>query len=314
MNFRFLPQDASSMAGSVDSLYYFLSGVTLFFTLLIFTCIVVFSIRYRRDSSRRRGSAHPPTLALEVTWTVIPLIIVLVMFGWGARVFYDLQAVPADAREIHVIGKQWMWKIHHPEGVREINELHVPLNATVKLSMTSQDVIHSFYIPDFRVKQDVVPGMYNSLWFRATKLGEFDLYCAEYCGNNHSRMIGKVVVMEPSEFESWMIAGGPRETLARQGEHLYRHLGCSGCHEPQSQIRAPSLRGLFGRVVPLEDGSLVVADKEYIRDSILLPQKHIAAGYQPIMPTFQGQLTEEQVLQLVEYIRHLGLDGGVTRP
>jgi len=228
------------------------------------------------------------------------------VFTWGANIYYNMARVPADALEINVIGKQWMWKVQHQEGNREINELHVPIGRAVKLTLASEDVIHSFYLPAFRVKQDAVPGRYTTEWFEATRAGTYHLFCAEYCGTAHSRMIGRLVVMDPAEYEEWLSTGHPGDTLVKAGERLFRELGCSGCHMGSTQVRAPPLEGLYGKPVPLQSGEVVRADEKYIRDSILLPQSQVTAGYEPVMPSFQGHITEEQILELIAYIKTLG--------
>lgn len=306
MNFPLTPPSASTLSPRVDALFWFLVGLSALFMLLIFVPMAVFLFKYRRGNPANRQPIQVSTLRIELTWTLIPLLLLLVIFYWSASIYYSMVHPPAGARELHVIGKQWMWKVQHPEGNREINELHVPVGQTVRLTMASQDVIHSFYLPAFRIKQDVVPRHYLRLWFTPTKTGIYHLFCAEYCGTAHSKMIGRVVVMEPEEFEHWLAAGKPSETLAQSGERLFRELGCSGCHMGDSQIRSPRLEGLFGRVVPLANGQVVRADEGYIRDSILLPQAQIAAGYEPLMPTFAGRVSEEELLELVAYIKSLG--------
>jgi cytochrome c oxidase subunit II len=308
-SFKLVPEQASTMAGKVDALALFLLAITVFFTVLILVLVAYLSLRYRRRSddftSPNPPATHTSTL-LEVAWTAIPLGIVMVVFVWSAKLFVEQYQAPKGAMEVHVIGKQWMWKVQHPEGNREINELHVPVGRTVRLTLASQDVIHSFFLPAFRIKQDVVPGHYFRQWFTPTKPGIYHLFCAEYCGTAHSRMIGRVVVMEPGDFENWLAAGKPSESLAQSGERLFRELGCSGCHMGNAQVRAPRLEGLYGRAVPLANQQVVRADEGYIRDSILLPQAQIAAGYEPLMPTFAGRVSEEELLELVAYIKSLG--------
>ncbi|MGH9554276.1 MAG: cytochrome c oxidase subunit II, partial [Terriglobales bacterium] len=237
-------------------------------------------------------------------WTVIPLLIALTMFGWGASIFFAMNRPPRGALEIYAVGKQWMWKFEHTGGQREINELHVPVGRDVKLNMISQDVIHSFYVPAFRVKQDVLPGRYTTLWFHATKPGRYHLFCAEYCGTKHSGMIGWVEVMEPAQYQSWL-SGGAGGSLASSGEKLFRDLACNTCHSAESGARGPDLAGLFGRPVELEARQAVVADENYLRESIVDPRAKLVKGYQPIMPTFQGQISEEGLLQLVAYMKSL---------
>jgi cytochrome c oxidase subunit II len=300
------PEQASTFAERVDALYYYLLSVSGFFVLLIFALIFLFAIKHRRRSEDEQPRPILGSIPLEVIWIAIPFILVMVMFGWGASLYFTAFSPPADALEIFVVGKQWMWKVQHPEGRREINELHVPIGYPVKLTMTSQDVIHSFYVPAFRIKMDAVPGRYTSTWFQASKTGTFHLFCAEYCGTAHAGMGGQVVVMKPSEYEQWLRTGAPEEPLAAAGERLFQQLGCSGCHSPNSTVRAPPLEGIYGKPMPLQSGHVVTADESYIRDSILLPQKDVVAGYAPVMPTFQGRISEEELMQIIAYIRSLG--------
>jgi cytochrome c oxidase subunit II len=307
------PEQASTFAERVDALYYYLLSVSGFFVLLIFALIFYFAVKYRR---RSEGEQTPPILGsipLEVAWIVIPFILVMIMFVWGASLYFTAFSPPANAMEIFVIGKQWMWKVQHPEGRREIDELHVPVGYPVKLTITSQDVIHSFYIPAFRIKMDAVPGRYTSTWFEASKTGTFHLFCAEYCGTAHAGMGGRVVVMKPSEYEQWLRTGAPEESLVAAGGRLFQQLGCSGCHSQNSIVRAPLLDGVYGKPVPLQSGQVVLADESYIRDSILLPQKDVVAGYAPVMPSFQGRISEEELMQIIAYIRFLGEEGPEPR-
>jgi cytochrome c oxidase subunit 2 len=309
-NFPFFPQQASAQAGQVDALYFFLVAVTAFFSLLIATLIVVFAVKYRRRHRSEIGEAIHGSLVLELLWTFIPLGIVMVMFGWGAKVFFDVFRAPADAMEVYVVGKQWMWKVQHMEGQREINELHVPVGRNVKLVMASEDVIHSFYIPAFRVKADVIPGRYNTLSFRATKPGRYHLFCAEYCGTKHSGMIGTVVAMEPQEYQAWLGGGPAEDSPVSAGAKLFQDLACVTCHQAGATARGPALENLFGKTVQLQDGGTAIVDEAYIRESILNPQAKLVEGFQPIMPTFQGLITEEQLLQLIAYVRSLSQAGG----
>jgi cytochrome c oxidase subunit 2 len=303
------PEQASNFAGRVDALYTFLLLLSLVFGLGIAAAVTFFAIRYRRRRPDERPAAIEGSLALELGWSIGPLLIVSVIFVWGASLFFSMERVPPDAMEIYVVGKRWMWKVQHMTGQREINELHVPVGQAVRLTLTSEDVIHSFFIPAFRIKKDAVPGRYTTEWFRATKPGRYHLFCAEYCGTKHSGMIGEIVVMEPSAFQEWL-AGGPTQSPAAEGEKLFSSLACQTCHRPDSGGRGPRLDGLFGNPVALSDGRTVVADAEYIRESIVTPSAKVVAGYQPIMPTFQGQVTEEQILQLVAYIQSLATPSG----
>lgn len=293
---------ASSWADDWQTLFYFEIGIFIFFSVLIFSAILYFAIKYRR---RPGNEAPPPTkdhLPLEVTWTVVPAAICVVMFLWGAVLFIRNSLPPAAATEIFVVGKQWMWKIQYPNGRRDINELHVPVGVPIKLTMASEDVIHDFAIPAFRIKKDVVPGHYSMLWFTATKTGRYHFYCDQYCGNSHSAMIGWVTVMEQAQYSQWMSggAGGGGKSLAEAGADLYNQYACSTCHDTG---RGPTFVGVYGSTVKLNGGQTVLADDAYIRESILNPSAKIVAGYTPLMPTFQGQLNEEQILQLIAYIK-----------
>ena len=305
-NFPFFPEQASAQAAQVDGIYFFMLAVTAFFSLLIAGLVVLFAIKYRRRHKDEIGADIHGSLALELLWTIIPFCITMVMFAWGVKVFYEMYRPPAGAMEIYVVGKQWMWKVQHMDGLREINELHVPVGRPVKLILASEDVLHSFYIPAFRVKADVIPGRYNHLWFTATKPGRYHLFCAEYCGTTHSGMIGWVQAMEPTEFQTWLGGGNASDTPAAAGAKLFDDLVCSSCHRDDALARAPQLKGLFGKTVQLQNGATAVADESYIRESIVNPQAKVVAGFQPIMPTFQGLVTEEQLLQLIAYVRSLG--------
>jgi cytochrome c oxidase subunit 2 len=308
------PTAASSYAGDVDALYFFLIAVSAFFTILIAVLVAVFAIKYRRRHPDQVGAGITGSLPLELAWTFIPLGITMVMFFWGASVYYRMYRAPRGAMEVYITGKQWMWKAQHPDGRREINSLHVPVGRPVKLIIGSEDVIHSFFVPAFRTKMDAVPGKLTSVWFEATRAGTYHLFCAEYCGLQHSRMIGSVIAMEPADFQAWL-AGGPAETSpAQAGERLFTELGCITCHREGSPIPAPLLNGIFGRPVELQSGETVIADENYIRESIMNPQAQLVAGYQPVMPTMQGIVSEEQVLQLIAYIRSLGAAPGAVTP
>lgn len=300
------PPAASSIADGVDKLYLVLSGITLFFTVLIFSIIFYFMVKYRRRSEDEKPPETHTSMVLELSWTIIPSLICVVLFVWSASLYVRNARPPAASAEIFVIGKQWMWHIQHPEGPREIDELHVPVGVPVKLTMTSQDVIHDFYIPAFRVKKDVLPGRYTSLWFQANQTGAFHLFCAQYCGTNHSQMIGWVYVMTPSDYAAWLAAGEKTESMAQQGERLFDQLGCAVCHVGAGAGRAPSLVGLYGKPEKLQSGETRVVDESLIREAILTPNSVHLPDYQPIMPTFKGQLNEEQLLQLIAYLKSLG--------
>jgi cytochrome c oxidase subunit 2 len=304
--FPFQPEQASTIARSVDYLYFFITAVTLFFTGIIFATIFYFMIRYRRRSPDEKPKAIEGSLPLEIMWTAIPTLIVALIFVWSSTLYFRNAEPPKGSMEIFVTGKQWMWKIEHPEGQREINELHVPVGRPVKLTMTSEDVIHDFFVPAFRVKKDVNPGRYTSLWFQPTKVGTFHLFCAQYCGAFHAGMIGSVIVMEPDEYERWLSGGVAGESMEAVGEKLFQANGCITCHLADGKGPAPSLLGVYGQPVHLTDGQTVTADDAYVRESILLPRAKIVAGYTPIMPSYQGQLTEEQIGSLIAYIRLLG--------
>lgn len=313
-NFPLFPQQASVQAGQVDAVYFFMVSVTAFFSLLIAVLVVVFAVKYRRRNEDDIGAAIHGSLALELLWTFIPLGIAMVMFTWGAKVFFDLYRPPAGAMEIFVVGKQWMWKVQHMDGQREINELHVPVGRPVKLIMGSEDVLHSYYIPAFRVKADVIPGRYNTMWFTATRPGQYHLFCAEYCGTKHSGMIGRIVAMEPTDFQAWLGGGRAEDSPVAAGAKLFQDLVCNTCHTAATQGRGPVLTGVYGKPVQLQGGGTVIADDAYLRESIVNPQAKIVAGFLPIMPTFQGLVTEEQLLQLVAYVRSLGAQGGPAMP
>jgi cytochrome c oxidase subunit 2 len=300
------PERASTMAPRVDALYFFLLGIAIFFGLLIAGLIVYFAVKYRRRSPQAVGASIHGGLLLEITWTVVPFLITLVIFVWGASVFVAMATPPEEAVSVYVVGKQWMWKFQHLDGTREIDELHVPLGRAVKLIMTSEDVIHDLYVPAFRMKADVLPGRYTTEWFEATRPGRYRLFCAEYCGTQHSHMIGEIVVMDATEYQSWLSGGAPEGSLASAGEKLFQDLACITCHRSDAQGRGPVLQGLFGKTVHLQGGATVVADEAYIRESILNPAAKITAGFQPIMPSFQGLISEEQLLELIEYIKSLG--------
>jgi cytochrome c oxidase subunit 2 len=312
-DFLLFPEQASTVAAQVDALYYFLVAVSAFFTLLIFLLVLYFAVKYRRRSELERPRPILGDLRLELVWTIIPLGFTLIMFGWGASLYFNLSRPPADAITIYVVGKQWMWKVQHPEGRREIDELHVPVGQPVKLTMTSEDVIHSFFVPAFRIKMDVVPGRYTTAWFEATKAGVYHLFCAEYCGTNHSGMIGRVVVMEPVHYQQWLSGGDGTsvrgEALETAGARLFQDLGCNTCHRAEAGAlgvgQGPALEGVFGTSVRLQSGETVVADEGYLRESILNPNAKLTAGYQPTMPTFQGLISEEGLLQIIAYIKSL---------
>jgi cytochrome c oxidase subunit II len=300
------PPAASSIAQDVDDLHFTLTAITLFFTTLIFGCIFYFMIKYRRRSADETPEQVILNLPLEIAWTVIPALICAGIFIWASALYIRNSRPPASSTEIFVIGKQWMWQLQHPEGVREINELHVPVDVPIKLTMTSQDVIHGFFIPAFRVKRDVVPGMYTSIWFRATKAGTYHLFCTQYCGAEHSQMIGWVYVMEPTDYAAWLAGGAKSESMAQTGQRLFDQLGCEACHAANNTGRAPSLVGIYGQQEKLRDGSTRIVDEALIREAIVNPNSVLLPNYPPIMPTFKGQVDEGQVLDLIAYVKSLG--------
>jgi len=308
-NLPLFPEQASTMAKDVDLLFAFILGVALFFSLLIATLVISFAVRYRRRLASDVPEAIHGSLVLELTWSLIPFGLAMVMFVWGASIYMSLSRPPDNALDVYVVGRQWMWKLQHMEGRQEINELHVPVGQPVKLTLTSEDVIHSFYVPAFRIKMDAVPGRYTHTWFEATKPGKYHLFCAEYCGTQHSGMIGWVHVMERADYQAWLAKGGMETTAlspVAAGEKLFEGLGCATCHRQVPGALGPALAGLFGSTVKLEGGQEVVADEAYVRESVLDPHAKTVAGYRPVMPTFQGLISEQQLLQLIQYIKSLG--------
>jgi cytochrome c oxidase subunit 2 len=299
------PVSASTIASRVDALYFFLVGITVFFSLLIAGLIVYYAVKYQRRTADAVGERIHGGMALETAWIVVPFLITMVIFVWGASVYFAMARPPAETLNIYVVGKQGMWKFQHLDGQREINELHVPVGRNVKLITTSEDVIHDFFVPAFRIKADVIPGRYVDIWFHATKPGRYHLFCAEYCGTRHSGMTGEVIVMEVGEYQQWLSGGAAEGSLASAGEKLFADLACNGCHRPDSAGRGPVLNGLFGKTSRTEAGEMVVVDEAFVRESILNPSAKISAGYQPIMPTFQGLVSEEDLLRLVEYVKSL---------
>ena len=302
--FRIFPEQASTLAPRTDHLLYFLLGTSAFMSVLIAALIVWFSIRYRRRPGNEVAIQIEGSNKLEIFWTVTPLIVFMVAYAWGASVYFYAYTPPPDALQVYGVGKQWMWKFQHLSGQREINDLHVPVGRAVRVLLTSQDVIHSFFVPDFRVKQDALPGRYTEAWFEATEAGTFHLFCAEYCGTLHSHMIGSVVAMEPAAFEQWL-AGGATLSPAQRGQKLFQDLGCNTCHRSDTLARGPDLVGLFGKSVRLQGGGVVTADEAYIRESILDPAAKVVDGFQPIMPTFSGLVSEEGIIDLIEYVKSL---------
>jgi cytochrome c oxidase subunit II len=321
--FPIIPTQAGTLSSNVDLTMAAVLGVTIFFSTLIAALIFCFAIRYHYKRPADRSNPPHFHLGLEITWTAIPLMIVLGLFLAGSRLFVQIRHAPADAVEMYVVGKQWMWKLQHPEGRREINELHIPVGYPIKLIMTSEDVIHSFFVPAFRVKQDVLPGRYTTMWFEATKAGEFHLFCAEYCGTSHAAMRGRIIAMPVAEYGQWLsgamkAAGqgiaatqvGSDQNMVQAGSALFKTYRCDSCHKEDGSGSAPNLRGLFGKSVHLEGGQTTTANESYLRESILTPNARVVKGFQPNMPTFRGQITEDEILQLIAYIKSQGGTAG----
>ncbi len=296
------PREASTIAPYADALYFFLIGMTLTGLLLVGVLVFGFSIRYRKARNPVATQVEGSTL-LEATWTIIPLAIFLVTFVWGALLYFRIYNPPANAMNIYVVGKQWMWKAEHPGGQHEINALHVPAGQPVQLTMVSMDVFHSFSIPDFRVKREVIPGRYSTVWFQATEPGTYHLFCTQYCGTKHSGMIGEITVLKPEDYQRWTQESTSGMSLAQNGERLYASMGCNQCHNGTPAARGPSLAGVYGSKLTLANGSQVLVNDAYLRDAILNPSQHVTAGYAPIMPTYQGQISEDGLIDLVEFIK-----------
>ena len=315
-DFPILPRQASTIAGQVDAYFWTLIWLSVILGGAVAMIFLFFFIRYRRGNkvNRKLVANERRERMIEITWTVLPVFLAIGMFGWSTSIYFNMIRPPADAMEIQVVGKQWMWQIQHSNGRREINELHVPVNQPVKLRMISQDVIHSFFVPAFRVKQDVLPGRYTTLWFNPTEVGEYHLFCAEYCGTDHSQMTGTVYVMEPADYEAWLTSEGGATVTGLEGESLspeeagaalFEQLGCSGCHKADVRSVGPALGSIFGTTTELESGEVVAVDEEYLRQSILLPNEQVVKGFAPIMPTFEGQVSEAQIINLIAYIKSL---------
>jgi cytochrome c oxidase subunit II len=302
----FIPPQASDVAGTVDLLTLALVGFGGFFSALVFALILIFAIRYRRSAVIDRTAPPTTSLKVELSWVFLLLFLGMSVYIGAALVFFNMSRVPADPHEVYVLGRQWMWEIQHPEGPREINTLTVPIGVPIRLIMTSEDVIHSFYVPAFRLKYDVIPGRYTNLSFTATQTGEFHLFCAEYCGTDHSGMIGTVVVLEQREFQEWLAENTEGAvSMPEAGHQVYERMGCASCHDPDTGISAPMLAGRFGGETVLDDGTTVEFEENYIRESILRPMAKITAGYDPIMPTYQDQITEEEIQLIIEFIKSL---------
>ncbi len=298
------PAEASGIAPYVDALYFFLVVMTIVGTALVATLLLVFSIRYRREKNPVATQIEGSTL-LEATWTIIPLAIFLVAFVWGALLYFRIYDPPTNAMNIYIVGKQWMWKAEHPGGQHEIDALHVPMGRPVQLTMISQDVFHSFSVPDFRIKREVIPGRYSTVWFEATQVGTYHLFCTQYCGTQHAGMVGEVTVMTPDDYKKWLEQSNSGQSLAQNGERLFASMGCNSCHNGTAAARGPSLAGVYGSKLTLTDGRQILVDDAYLRDAILNPSEHVTAGFAPIMPTYQGQISEDGLIDLVEFIKNM---------
>jgi cytochrome c oxidase subunit 2 len=306
-NFALLPPEASKIAPQMDALLFFMVLVSLIGLTIVVLLVASFSILYRKKRHPVAVQVEGSTL-LEATWTIIPLGLFLVMFVWGALIYFRVFTPSANAMNIYVVGKQWMWKVEHPGGQHEINALHVPTGRAVQLTLISQDVFHSFSIPAFRVKREAIPGRYTTVWFEATTPGTYHLFCTQYCGTNHSQMLGDVVVMTPEEYRKWLARSDSGVSLAQDGERLFASLSCAACHNARPDARGPSLASVYGARLALSSGGTVIADDAYLREAILNPSQHVTQGYAPIMPTYQGQISEEGVIALIEFIKNLNSD------
>jgi cytochrome c oxidase subunit 2 len=303
-NFQLYPPEASTIAPQSDALYFFMVLVSMIGLTIVILLITSFSILYRRERNPVATQIEGSTL-LEATWTIIPLGLFLIMFVWGSLLYFRIYTPPANAMNIYVVGKQWMWKAEHPGGQHEINSLHIPTGRPVQLTIISQDVFHSFSIPAFRVKREAIPGRYTTVWFEATTVGTYHLFCTQYCGTNHSAMIGDIVVQTPDDFKKWLAESTSGMSLAQNGERLFASLSCNACHNGRPDSRGPSLANVYGSKLALAGGGTATADEAYLRESILNPSQHVTQGYAPIMPTYQGQVSEDGVISLVEYIKNL---------
>ncbi len=306
-NASLFPAEASTIAPYTDALYFFLVLMTIFGTTLVAVLVVFFSARYSRQRSPVATQIEGSTL-LETTWTIIPLAIFLVVYVWGALLYFRIYNPPTNAMNIYIVGKQWMWKAEHPGGQHEIDALHVPMGQPVQLTMISQDVFHSFSVPDFRIKREVIPGRYSTVWFEATKVGNYRLFCSQYCGTQHSGMVGWITVMTPADYKTWLEQSTSGQSLAQNGERLFASMGCNSCHNGTAAARGPDLAGVYGSKLTLTDGRQILVDDAYLRDAILSPSAHVTAGYAPIMPTYQGQISEDGLIDLVEFIKNMQSD------
>ncbi|HZT24893.1 MAG TPA: cytochrome c oxidase subunit II [Pseudolabrys sp.] len=314
MNISAFTTEASSHAATIDRIFYGLSTISIVIVLLVFGLVLGFSFRYYRGSKAKRGRLpHILQNEFEIGWTAATFFLFMFIFWWAASTQLSALTPPDHGLQIHVVAKQWMWKVQQPSGIREINEIHAPTGKPVVLVMTSEDVIHSMFLPALRIKKDVLPGRYTYLWFTADNPGTYMLECTQFCGTSHSRMTGRIVIMKPADYAQWVTAQPQTRGLAQEGEALFRSFGCSGCHARESSVHAPDLHGVFNHMVHLSDGRTIVADEAYIRDSILQPRKDIVAGFQPIMPSFKGIVSEEQLVRLIAYIKSLSVEKEVQQ-
>jgi len=305
------PEQASTFAWQVDYLYFYLVGISVFFTVGIVAVIFFFAIKYRATEEFATPKEIHGSIPLELFWSFVPFVISMSVFFGGAIVYFNQYRIPKESMEVYVVGKQWMWKIQHQTGQREINDLHVPIGRKIKLTITSEDVVHDFFVPAFRTKVDAVPGRYTTLWFEATKPGKYHIFCAEYCGLNHSGMGGFVYAMEQRDFDNWLSGSVADQTPVQMGEDLFKNkLGCATCHAGGDNQRGAKLEGIFNKDVKLVGGQTIKADEAYIRDSILNPGGKVVEGFQPIMPTFKGQVSEEQIVALIAYVKSLSGEAG----
>jgi cytochrome c oxidase subunit 2 len=309
--FQLFPEQASTLAPEVDNLYLGVIAITAFFAIIVVVCVTYFAIKYRDHTGDRVGAPITGSVPLELGWSLIPFFVAIGIFIWASVVFFHIVRAPDQTLEIYSTGKRWMWRFQHIDGQREINELHVPVGRPVRVVFTSEDVLHDLFIPAFRVKADAVPGRYSAIWFEPTKVGEYHLFCAEYCGTRHSGMIGTVYVMEQADYQAWLSGGGATAggTMLQRGEALFTQLACVTCHLTDGTGRGPSLIGVYGSQVTLDSGAVVTADESYLRESILMGQAKTVRGYERVMPTFQGLINEDGVASLIEYIKSLQAGG-----
>jgi cytochrome c oxidase subunit 2 len=306
-NFSLYPPEASKIAPEMDALYFFMVLVSMIGMTIVILLVTSFSIMYSKKRHPVAVQIEGSTM-LEATWTIIPLGLFLIMFVWGALIYFRVYTPPANAMNIYVVGKQWMWKAEHPGGQHEINSLHVPTGRAVQLTLISQDVFHSFSIPAFRVKREAIPGRYTTVWFEATTPGTYHLFCTQYCGTDHSHMVGDIVVMTPDDFRKWLASSTSGASLAQNGERLFASLSCAACHNARPDARGPSLANVYGAKLTMANGHTTIVDEAFLRDAILNPSQHVTQGYAPIMPTYQGQISEDGVIALVEFLKNLNSD------